>query len=226
MKYEAVIFDVDGTLLDTAEGVLASVSYAIEKCGLLPLSEEQMLTFIGPPIQKSLANYYELEPSEIQKIADVFRAHYSEVDLLKARPYDGIYHVFDVLKEHKIKLAIATYKREDYALRLLKHFGFDRYTSVIYGADNANKLKKKDIIQKCMVDLQIQDVAKIVMVGDSDNDAIGAQELGIQFIGVTYGFDFKTCEDVRKFPSIGCASQTEDIIGMMVGGDKSENQGF
>lgn len=223
MKYEAVVFDVDGTLLDTAEGVLASVAYALKRCGLPELSDEQMRTFIGPPIQNSLTKYYGLKPKEIQRITEVFRERYKEEDLLKAKPYKGIYQVFETLRQNDIKLAVATYKRQDYAIRLLQHFGFDKYTSVLYGADNENKLKKKDIIKKCMDDLNVYDYSGAVMVGDSDNDAVGAQELGMKFIGVTYGFDFKGKEDVMKFPSIGCAFHTKDILRIILGEYKDED---
>ena len=147
-KYKVAVFDVDGTLLDTKEGVLESVQYTIEKFGLQRLSVEQLETFIGPPIQNSFARYYKLPEIEIQKLANTFRERYKMVDLLKAKPYDGIYQVFEMLKKKDIELAVATYKRQDYAIKILRHFGFDKYTDVLYGADNENKLKKKDIIQQ------------------------------------------------------------------------------
>ena len=223
MNYEAVLFDVDGTLLDTAEGVLASVAYATGKHGLSTLSDAQMRTFIGPPIQNSLERYYDLDQEEIRCITETFREHYKEVALLKAKPYDGIYQVFETLKKNDVKLAVATYKRQDYAIRLLKHFGFDKYTSILYGADNENKLKKKDIMKKCADDLKIYEYSRVVMVGDSDNDAIGAQKLGMKFIGVTYGFDFKSRDDVMKFPAIGHADQTKDITRIILGEGADEN---
>ena len=155
MGYKAAIFDVDGTLLDTAEGVLASVKYAIQNCGLAALSEEELNTFIGPPIQNSLIRYFGMEKEEAQRITGIFRERYKGEDLLKAIPYEGIYQVFEELKSNGVKLAAATYKRQDYARRILEHFGFDRYTDILYGADNDNKLKKKDIIEKCMIDMGI-----------------------------------------------------------------------
>ena len=72
MTYDAVIFDVDGTLLDTSEGLISAVNYTIDVCGLTPLTESQLRTFIGPPIQNSLAKYYDLSPEKIQEIAKIF----------------------------------------------------------------------------------------------------------------------------------------------------------
>lgn len=213
-SYKLVIFDVDGTLLDTTEGVLDSVKYTIDKFSLPMLSKEQLLTFIGPPIQNSFGKYYSLTPKELQDLANVFRKRYKEHDLYKAVPYDGIYDVFDVLKRNNISIAIATYKREDYAMEILKHFKFDLYTSILYGADNDNKLTKKDIIVKCIKAAAIEknDYHKVVMIGDSDNDSIGANEIGIDFIGVTYGFGFKTEREVLENKAVGAVKTPLDLI--------------
>ena len=211
-KYEIAVFDVDGTLLDTTQGVLSAAAHAIDMLGLPHLTHEQMLTFIGPPIQNSFRRYYDLSDEEVQRAADIFRAQYKDVDLLKAVPYEGIYETLQQLMDGGIKLAVATYKRQDYAVTLLRHFHFDDYTDILYGADNLNKLKKKDIIIKCMNDLGVYDYSRAVMIGDSDNDALGAQAIGMNFIGVTYGFDFSSSGDVGKFPNIGYADKPTDII--------------
>lgn len=211
-KYDIAVFDVDGTLLDTTEGVLLAATYAIDKLGLPHLSHEEMLTFIGPPIQNSLKKYYNLSEDDVQRATDIFRTQYKDVDLLKAVPYHGIYETLEKLKEQGIKLAIATYKREDYAIALLKHFDFDKFTDIMYGADNYNKLKKADIIVKCMNDLGVYDYSRAVMIGDSDNDAVGASTIGMNFIGVTYGFGFKSGKDVKKFQCIGYADEPLDVV--------------
>lgn len=211
---KAVIFDVDGTLLDTTQGVLSSVEYTIKAHRLPSLRKEQLLTFIGPPIQDSFARTYGLEGDILQELAATFRNRYKEEDLYKAAAYDGIYEVCDELKRHGIAIAVATYKRQDYAVKIMRHFGFDRYTDIIYGADHENKLKKVDIIRKCLVSVGISDYGDAVMVGDSDHDAIGAQKVGIDFIGVTYGFGFKAAKDAERFANtIGVAEKAAEILG-------------
>ena len=211
-RYKAVIFDVDGTLLDTTEGVLAAVQYTIKEAGLPEIDREALLTFIGPPIQDSLVRVYHVSNERSQELAVIFRNRYKDHDLLKAEPYDGIYDVMSHLNKQGIAIAVATYKRQDYAETILKHFHFDQYSDILYGADHENKLKKKDIIMLCMHDMGIDDPTEVVMVGDSSHDALGAKELGMDFIGVTYGFDFKNQEDVMKFPAIGYANKTEDLL--------------
>lgn len=211
-SYEIAVFDVDGTLLDTSRGVLASVEFTIKKADLSPLPVEIMRTFIGPPIQNSFAKYYGLDKDETQKLAEIFREVYKNQFLLEAVPYEGIYEALETLQNKGIKLAVATYKRQDYAVDILKHFNFHKYTNILYGADNQNKLKKQDIIQKCMDDLNVKDYQNAVMIGDSDNDAVGAAALGMKFIGVTYGFDFSADADVKRFPNIGVAHTPLEII--------------
>lgn len=211
-KYEIAVFDVDGTLLDTTEGVIAAVKYTIDEMGFVPLGDEQLRTFIGPPIQDSFARAYHLEGDILQTIATCFRNRYKDYELLKAVPYSGIYELLDELSDRGVKLAVATYKRQDYAETILRHFEFHRYTDILYGADHENKLKKVDIIRKCMDDMGIHDYRRAVMIGDSSHDAVGARQVGMDFIGVTYGFDFRTASDVYKFEAVGAADSPMDIL--------------
>lgn len=218
-RYRCVVFDVDGTLLDTSEGILSAVKYTIDKYGLEPLDVDIMKSFIGPPIQNSFKRIYGFEDNVIANMATTFRDRYKGDDLLLARPYEGIYEVFENLRSIGIKTAIATYKREDYALRLLKYFHFDRYTNFICGSDFEGKLKKKDIIELALKKAEVDDFSRVLMIGDSDNDAIGAAGIGSKFLGVTYGFGFKKEEDVYQYNPIGVATNTKEIINTILGGN-------
>lgn len=220
-QYKVVVFDLDGTLLDTSEGIFAAVKYTIDKMGLPPLGDESLKRFIGPPIQNSFASAYGLQGEILQDIATIFRNRYKEADLLKAKAYEGIYGVFEALIANGIKPAIATYKRQDYATMILKHFGFDKYTDIMYGADHENKLKKRDIIEMALRDAGAAKNSDgtyldAVMIGDSDNDAIGAAGIGTKFIGVTYGFGFRTAQDVYEFPTVGVANNTEELKKLLI----------
>jgi len=215
-KYELVIFDVDGTMLDTTEGVLSSVKYTIDKFGFEKLSDEKLSTFIGPPIQDSFSKYYNLSGDILQEIATVFRDRYKDFDLLKAEPYAGIFQVFDKLEKNGVKTAVATYKREDYAITLLKHFGFDKYTSIMHGGDHYNKLKKADIIELCIAESGVSDKSRIIMVGDTLNDAVGAEKMGIDFLAVTYGFGFKTADELDSIKKAGVADTAAEILDFIL----------
>lgn len=210
MKYRAVIFDVDGTLLDTTDGVIESAVYAAKSFGYPELPYETMLKFVGPPIQESFIKHYGFSVSDAQKAANVFRSYYKDNALLKATPYKGIFDVCKFLQKSNVKQAVATYKREDYALTLLHHFSFDAYLDVIHGADNNNVLTKSDIIKLCISDMGYKE-NECVLIGDTLHDANGAAESGIDFIAVTYGFGFKRNESI-SVNHIAVADKPEDLI--------------
>lgn len=190
MRFKLVIFDLDGTLMDTSSGILMAVTDTIKEYGLPELGEEQIKSFIGPPIQWSFEALYGISKEQAQSMADTFRVLYSTKYLLNAVPYPGIYNLLNELNTQGLKIAIATYKREDYALRLLKYYHFDDYSSVMFGGDNDGILKKRDIIQKCIRTAGVNNLNEVVMVGDTVHDSNGAKELGVNFIGVSYGFGF------------------------------------
>lgn len=190
MMYDAVLFDVDGTLLDTSEGIVISVKDTIEHLGLPVLSYEEMLKFIGPPIEVSFESKCGLTGDKLKEAAAYFRARYAGANLLRAKVYDNMYDFLDFLRGKGIGIGIATYKRHSYATTLLNHFRFNEYTDVIYGSDDEGKLKKSDIIQLCLDKLGVTDPKRVLMVGDTNHDATGAQAIGTDFAGVSFGFGF------------------------------------
>lgn len=214
MKIRNAIFDLDGTLLDTTEGVLESVKYAVGRLGYPELSDQTLLKFIGPPIQQSFMTYYGATKEQAQNAAEIFREYYKTEALLKAVPYAGIYELCEGLKREGLRLAVATYKREDYARTLLRHYRFDEYCNPMYGADNRNQRKKADIVELCMGEMG---AAKedTVLIGDTKGDASAADALGISFIAVTYGFGFRDSDDASEYANIGVAGnplEIKDII--------------
>ncbi len=211
----SVIFDLDGTLLDTQEGILESVRYTVKELGFYELQQEALLKFVGPPIQQSLMSFFGCDQETAQKGANIFREYYKTMALLKAKPYNGIYELCERLKRSNIKMSVATYKREDYALTLLRHFGFDKYCNPMHGADNNNVLRKEDIVRMCQDELGISK-EESVLVGDTEHDAVGAIKAQTPFLAVTYGFGFKNAEDVNSYPHIGVASTPLEIANILL----------
>lgn len=211
MKFKAVLFDLDGTLLNTSEGVIASVRHTIETLHYNELNEEQLLSFIGPPVKLKMKEIYHLTDEDAAHAMDVFRSHYGGDDLLKASVYEGLPELLSYLRSQNIKIGVATYKREDMAKRVLEHCGIASYFDAICGSDVAGNLTKADVVRNCMHALNADEPDKAVMIGDSDNDAIGAKAIGLSFVGVTYGFGFKSPEDVAAFENCGCAATVPEL---------------
>lgn len=209
-----ILFDLDGTLFDTTEGIIESAWYAATKLGYERLPYEKMLQFVGPPIQESFMKHYNCTSNRAQEATEIFRNYYKQGALFKAAPYEGIYELFDELQALDIKMAVATYKGEDLALKILGHFGMDKYCCSIHGADNNNKLKKSDIINICLNEMK-GDRQESVLIGDTMNDARGAADANIDFIAVTYGFGYKVKEELEKYPYIGVAKSPREILDLI-----------
>jgi phosphoglycolate phosphatase len=216
MKYSLVIFDLDGTLMDSSEGILGAIKKTTKTLNLPELSHAEMLSFIGPPPPISFRKHYGLDGEELDATVATFRQFYSDEFLTQAKVYDGIYDVFEFCKKNNIQTAVATYKKEDYAIRLLKHYNFDKYTDIMFGADAKAVLTKKDIMQKCIDKAEISDHSKILMVGDSTNDYVGAMDLGVDFVGVNWGFGFKKGEVYDDLPkTIAFIDEATELINII-----------
>ncbi len=218
MKYdiEAVLFDLDGTVLDTSEGILMSVKDTIEHLGLKELPESELYKFIGPPIEWSFEDKCGLTGEATKEAAAYFRKRYATENLLLAKPYEGMYEFLQFLKDRNIPSGIATYKKDDYAKRLLCHYDFDKYCDVMYGSDYENKLTKADIINLCINDLGVKDKSKVLMVGDSKHDAGGAKNVGALFAGVSFGFGFGDFggEDINDYDHIIYVDKMMDLTSL------------
>ncbi len=196
-EYKYVIFDLDGTLVDTSEGILQAVEYTINKLELKQLDNDILRSFIGPPIEKSFENHCALDAVQAKEAASIFRKHYMDETLFMAKPYDGIFELCDELKKEGCKLAVATYKREKYAIDLLEHFGFEKYMDVMHGSDEAGVLTKADIIDLCVAEMDAKR-DETCLVGDTQHDLIGASGARVKFVGVTYGFGYVLGEKIEN----------------------------
>ncbi len=209
-KYKAVIFDLDGTLADTAEGVKKSIEYTVSQMKLPSLGDREMEGLIGPPIYNSLKEKFHLSDEAAQIGTSIFRNVYKEKFLLCARLYPKVMETLAALKSQGICLGVATYKREDYAVKLLAGLGISKYFIAIKGADYENKLTKRDIIKNCMDNIGLPR-EEYLYIGDTIHDAKGAEACGIDFIGVTHGFGFKSKDEAINCGAIQCFDNMEEL---------------
>ena len=208
--YRGVIFDLDGTLLDTSEGVFASVRHTVEALGKPALDEATLRTFIGPPVKLSLIRLYGLDEDAANHATEIFRTQYKDHDLLKAEPYAGIKELIRALRAKGYKIGVATLKREDYALTLLEHYHFTELCDSICGSDFASKMTKADVLHKCLNTLSLSP-SEAVLIGDTSSDGKGAKEAGVDFMAVTYGFGPDTKEEWQEYDPVYTANDTHEI---------------
>ncbi|TXJ43418.1 hypothetical protein EPJ65_04055 [Brachyspira aalborgi] len=210
MKYKYIIFDLDGTLLDTSEGLIKSINYTLDVMGYPKISDEEKYSFIGPPIKVSLKNKFNLSEEDADFSTNVFRDRYKNYDLYEAKLYDGIIELLELLKFNNIKMSVATYKREDYAISLLEYFKLKKYFEIIRGSDYLSKMTKTDIMDACLIYKNNISKNQILMIGDSESDYISSKKLFIDFLGVTYGFGFKR-ENINKYKDIILVNSVYEI---------------
>ena len=201
MKYDLVIWDIDGTLLNTEEGLVSAYQCTIDKLHLPSKSVNEIKSFIGPVPQTVFIQQFAMTPDKAQNAANIFRDRYKNYDLLKAYPYDGILNVLQRIKSLGIKQAVATNKRQDYATDICRHFGIDKFCEPILGPDNVTSKTKAELIKDCILETKSQ---RAVMIGDTNSDKQAAEIAGIDFIGVNYGFGF---DDVKDY-----ADTSKDIL--------------
>lgn len=194
MQLSLVIFDLDGTLLDTSEGVMCAIDSITEAFNLRSLSTVEKQSFIGPPIQVSFERQYSLTKERAWEIATRWREVYKDEYLFYAKPYDGIYELLTFCREMGLKTAVATNKREDYTRTLLEHFGFTEHFDCICGTDMAGTLTKPELILRCIDRTGAAEPERCLMVGDTEGDLAAAKAAGTDFLGVTYGYGFREGE--------------------------------
>lgn len=214
-RYRVILFDLDGTLLDSAEGILDATRYTLAHYGHEIPEEGTLLRFIGPPVQQGFEKHLSLDASAAARYAETFRAYYREHALFLARPFQGVCRMLDTLRADGVHLAVATYKREDHARALLTHFDLARRFDVIRGADAAGRLDKTEIMRRALDELDVAATQDALMVGDSVHDARGASELGVDFLGVTYGYGFADVSEVYRAGGAWAATSPLDVLTVL-----------
>lgn len=210
MTYSLVIFDLDGTLIDSSEGIIRAVSETIRELKLEYLSPEFIRSCIGPPIGDSIGSKIGYSPEQIDAFYKVFRPIYKEKYLMDCTIYPGVVELLKKLRASGIKTAIATNKRKDYTKTLLDNLKLTLLFDAIEAVDMEGKLTKTDLVGNCMRRLSCPGEGTI-MVGDARSDYDAASAWGIDFIGVKYGFGF--CDDcLTEFNIVDSVSDLEKVI--------------
>lgn len=190
--FQYLLFDLDGTLTDPSEGITNSVAYALNKFGIKVEDKKTLYKFIGPPLVDAFAEYYGFSKEDSEKATAFYRETFSVKGLFENKVYDGVVDFLETLKIKGKKLIIATSKPETFTLRILEHFDLLKYFDFVAAATFDESRNSKDkVIAYALEQLKIDDLTKVVMIGDRHHDIEGAKVNGIDSIGVTWGFGSK-----------------------------------
>lgn len=185
MKY-TILFDLDGTLTDSGEGVINCAQFALKKLGLPIPSREEMRVIIGPPLRDSFLRFGVCE-EDVEKAVELYRQRYVPTGMFENAPYPGISAMLAALKEEGHELYVATSKPETMATEILDKFRLSGYFDRIFGASLDGTRDTKDtVIAYLLQELGARN--NIIMVGDTVYDVLGAAEHSIKTIGVSWGY--------------------------------------
>ncbi|MCC8138467.1 MAG: HAD family hydrolase [Clostridiales bacterium] len=227
-RYDIILFDLDGTLTESAPGIVNAILYALKKNGIEETDRDKLMTFVGPPLYDTFQAEYGMSKQQADHMVDDFREYYHERGWKENSPYGGIPEMLQELRTQGRKLAVATSKPEESAKQILTWFGLAEYFDLIAGATmDDSRSRKGDVIAYAIAQLNLESAREqeaaqampaketadhILMVGDRSHDVAGAKENGISCVGVLYGYGTRKeleeaqaaaiCAEVRDLPEV------------------------
>jgi phosphoglycolate phosphatase len=209
-----ILFDLDGTLSDPKVGITKSVQYALGKLGIMEANLDKLECFIGPPLQVSFAEFYDFSEEKSQKAIDFYRERFKQKGMYENELYPNIPLLLKSLKEEGFTLIVATSKPTVYSEQILKYFHIDHYFDLVVGSNlDGSRTSKTEIIQYIIEQYKDKRLDNFIMVGDRKHDMIGAKNVGIDSIGVTYGYgSFEEISQSKPTHIVHSVDQLRDIL--------------
>jgi phosphoglycolate phosphatase len=188
-KPTVCLFDLDGTIIESAPGIVASVKYAEGKLRLTAPAGFDYNLFVGPPLHLSFMKYFALDEEGGRLATQIYREYYRERGLFDCAVYPGMAETLAALRAGGIRMGVATSKPTVFAERILDHFGLARYFESVDGSnlDNTNS-KKADVIAGAIARYRGSRADGFLMVGDRREDIVGARENGVRSCGALWGY--------------------------------------
>lgn len=208
--YDYIFFDLDGTLTDSGLGIMNGFAYAVQKMGGQVEDKTQFKKFVGPPLKDSFGRVLGYSPEDTDKAIAFYRDYYNGMGgNLENAVYPGIEKLLSDLKAAGKTLVVATSKGEHGTKVVLEHFGLVKYFDFVATSNDTDRQHKSDVIRYALEHYGIENLEKVVMIGDRENDVSAAAEIGIDSIGVLYGYG-----DLQELTTAGAtyiAETVEDI---------------
>lgn len=208
--YNTVLFDLDGTLTNPGQGITNSVAYALKKFGIEVEDRQELYKFIGPPLYESFMKYYGFSQEKAETAVSFFREYFRDTGIFENEVYGGITDLLDEIKNSGRRIILATSKPEEFAKRVLSHFGLDKYFDFVAGATmDSSRVEKSDVIAYAIKESGCTG-ENAVMIGDRLHDILGAKENGLDSIGVLFGYGSR--EELEEAGADYIAETVEEII--------------
>ena len=211
-RYDAVLFDFDGTLVDTGEGILKSLQFAFEDHGRPVPDLQDLKKFIGPPIYYSFTTFYGVSEDEVGAYIKSYRKRYKEKGIYECRLYDGMLETLRALKEGGVKLGIASSKPQHLIYDVMDYIGITDLFDAVVGTmlDDSRHEGKADLVDESRRKLGVKDKMRVLMVGDRYFDIDGAAGAGVDSAGVLYGYGSR--EEFEAHGATFVLSRPEELL--------------
>ncbi len=207
MQQKAILFDLDGTLTDSGEGIMKCAQLALNHYGITVEHFDDLRVFVGPPLVDNFVKFG-IPAEEAMNAVQVYRSRYLTVGKFENFPYPGIEALLKKLKDDGHKLYVATSKPESTSIEILEHFGLAQYFDIICGATMGTSRSTKASVIAYLLE-QAGRSEHSVMVGDTAFDVLGAKEHGIPTVGVSWGYG--KVEDMLSAGAVAIANSMEEL---------------
>ena len=186
--FKNILFDLDGTLTDSFEGIANSALYALHKMGVTEYNKSNLNFFIGPPLYDSFGAIFDGDKQKVDRAISLYREYFVERGWKENSVYDGVPQMLQQLKDMDKTLLVATSKPELFARRIVEHFDLNKYFTFVAGASmDDSRTKKAKVIEYAIASVGI-DKNETIMIGDRNHDILGAKQCGLKSMGVLYGY--------------------------------------
>ena len=214
--FSCILFDLDGTIVDSAPGITKTLAYTFAELGLPIPSPAELVAFVGPPIIESFVQRAGFTVDEAHHALTIYRPRYLSTGVFDATVYPGIRETLTLIHSHGIPLSLATSKPEAPATLILDHYDLRKYFTVITGAsEDEVRSKKADVVKEALARLEARgaDLSRPVMVGDRSHDVHGAGEHHVPTIFVRWGYGSRA-EEVGTIGAADTAGELDRLLGL------------
>ena len=217
LKYKTILFDLDGTLIESGPGIFGAVNAMLVDSGKKPRADKDLYPLIGPPIRTGFREILGLPEENVDQQVNCYREHYQREFHRLIHPFAGIIGMLETLKAAGARIGVVTSKMEPIARQHIMDMGLDHCVEYLCGANTDGRGDKPALLRKAIADLSLEgeDLRSTVMVGDRLFDLNGANAVGLDSIGVLYGYGAR--EELEACKPRYLVNTVEELTSLLLG---------